>query len=93
MKVTWNGKVLAESKETKIVEGNYYYPPSSINKEYFKESDHRTTCVWKGVASYFTLQDGNKVLENGAWYYPNPSKEADRIKGYVAFDPQVTKSQ
>ncbi|MEM8927085.1 MAG: DUF427 domain-containing protein [Bacteroidota bacterium] len=85
MKAVWNGKVLAESDETKVIEGNHYFPPESINKAFFKSSDTHTTCPWKGVASYYTLHVEGKENKDAAWYYPETSELAKQIKGYVAF--------
>lgn len=85
MKAIWNGKVLAESDETKIIEGNHYFPPESIKKEFFKPSDTHTTCPWKGVASYYTLDVDGKKNQDAAWYYPETSELAKKIKGHVAF--------
>lgn len=85
MKAIWNDKVLAESDETKVIEGNHYFPPESINKEFFKSSDTHTTCPWKGVASYYTLDVDGKDNKDAAWYYPETSELAKQIKGYVAF--------
>ena len=84
-KAVWNGVVLAESDHTEIVEGNHYFPGSTIKKEYFKESDYHTVCPWKGNASYYTIEAGGQVNENAAWYYPAPKKEAEHITGHVAF--------
>ena len=55
MKAIWNNKVIAESNETVVVEGNHYFPEESISKEYFKDSNTKTTCHWKGEASYSSL--------------------------------------
>ena len=85
MKATWNGVVLAESNDTVVVEGNHYFPPGSINKEYFVESNHHTRCPWKGLASYYTLEADGERNENAAWYYPAPSEAAQQIKDHVAF--------
>lgn len=85
MKAKWNGKVLAESQKTKNVEGNAYFPPESVKNEYFKESDLHTTCPWKGLASYYTLEVDGDSNENAAWYYPNPKDAAAEIKNYIAF--------
>lgn len=84
-KAIWNGVVLAESDQTKIVEGNHYFPPQTIHREYFKASSHHTTCPWKGVASYYTLEVNGQKNENAAWYYPTPSAAASQIKDHVAF--------
>ncbi|NNE56109.1 MAG: DUF427 domain-containing protein, partial [Flavobacteriales bacterium] len=56
MKAIWNGEVIAESKDTVIIEGNHYFPHDAIKKEYFKSSDTHTVCPWKGTASYYTLE-------------------------------------
>ncbi|MFZ1397665.1 MAG: DUF427 domain-containing protein [Candidatus Promineifilaceae bacterium] len=84
-KAIWNGVVLAESAQTELVEGNHYFPPNSLNRDYFTESNHHTTCHWKGVASYYTIEVDGQKNENAAWYYPNPKTAASNIKDYVAF--------
>lgn len=85
MKAIWNDQVVAESDETKIVEGNHYFPWSSIREAYFKLSDTRTHCHWKGEASYLTLEVDGEENEDAAWYYPEPFDAASHIQDYVAF--------
>ncbi len=85
MKAVWNGKVIAESEDTEIVEGNHYFPEDSIKKEYFKESSHQSACPWKGMASYYSLEVDGQTNQNAAWYYPEPKEKASQIKNYVAF--------
>ena len=84
-KAIWNGAVLAESETTVMVEGNHYFPPESVNREYFSSSDTHTTCPWKGVASYFDVVVDGETNPDSAWYYPTPSDAASQIKDYVAF--------
>lgn len=84
-KAMWNGKVIAESDQTIIIEGNHYFPNESVNMEYLRESDYRSTCPWKGKANYYNVIVDGKVNQNAAWYYPEPKKAASEIKGYVAF--------
>lgn len=84
-KVTFNGKVIAESDRTIIVEGNHYFPPDSVRTELFSENDRHTTCHWKGVASYYDLKVEGAEVGSAAWTYHDPSKAAERIKDYVAF--------
>jgi uncharacterized protein (DUF427 family) len=81
----WNGKVIAESKEYEIVEGNIYFPPQSVKKEFLKDSDTKTTCPWKGLASYYDIVVDGKVNKDAAWYYAHPKNPAENIKGYIAF--------
>lgn len=85
MKAIYNGKVLAESEDTIVVENNHYFPEDSLHKEYFKHSDKHTTCPWKGLASYYTLDVDGTQNTDAAWYYPEPKEAAKEIKNYVAF--------
>lgn len=87
---TWNGTVLAKSDDTIIVEGNHYFPPDSIAREHFVDSDTHTTCPWKGEASYFTVEVDGERNPDAAWYYPDPKDAASQIKDYVAFWKGVT---
>ncbi len=84
-KAVWNGVVLAESEDTKVVEGNHYFPPESVNMDHFKDSDHHTRCPWKGIASYYHVEVDGEINENAAWYYPDPKDAAKHIKEYIAF--------
>lgn len=81
----WNGKILAESDDLVNIEGNQYFPVSSLNMEYFKESDTHTNCPWKGIASYYTVEVDGAKNPDAAWYYPTPSEAAKAIKDRVAF--------
>jgi uncharacterized protein (DUF427 family) len=84
-KAIWNGAVLAESDACEVVENNYYFPPNAIKSEYFKESSTHTTCGWKGVASYYSIEVNGEVNKDAAWYYPTPKEAAKNITGYIAF--------
>lgn len=85
VKATLNGITLAESDTYEIVEGNVYFPMSSLNKDYFAESTLHTTCSWKGVASYYDVVVGDTRVSNAAWYYPQTKSAAKKIENYVAF--------
>ena len=85
MKATWNGAVLAESDDTVVVEGNHYFPPDSVKREHFRESETHTVCPWKGTASYYDVVVGGDVNRDAAWYYPQPKDAARQIKDRVAF--------
>ena len=84
-KAIWNGAVLAESDQGIVLEGNYYFPPDAIKREYLQESQSHTRCFWKGVASYYDVTVDGKTNKDAAWYYPAPSSAAQQIEGYVAF--------
>jgi uncharacterized protein (DUF427 family) len=89
-KATWNGAVLAESDETVVVEGNHYFPPASVNAEFFTDSSKQTVCSWKGTASYRSVVVDGEVNADAAWYYPEPKDAAAEIKDHVAFWKGVT---
>jgi uncharacterized protein (DUF427 family) len=84
-KATWEGAVLAESDQCVEVEGNQYFPPGAIKRQYFKPSTAHTVCPWKGTASYYDLNVNGKQNQGAAWFYPEPKPAANQIKGYVAF--------
>ena len=85
MKATWNGATLAESEDTVVVEGNHYFPPESVRAEYLRDSDTHTTCPWKGLASYKSIEVGGELNADAAWYYPEPKDAAAEIKDRFAF--------
>ena len=92
MKAIWNDTVVAEApKESLIrIEGNWYFPPTAVKTEFFKESPTHTTCFWKGEASYYSLDVNGQTNEDAAWYYPEPQEgSVERVghdfKDYVAF--------
>jgi len=92
MKAVWNDTVIAEAPKDDLIriEGSWYFPPKSLNWEYFQESDHQTTCPWRGETSYYDVVVNGRVNEFGAWYYPEPKAgAAERVKkdfaNYVAF--------
>jgi len=85
MQAIWNGQVLAESNETQVVEGNQYFPPSSLDRRFFTESATTTVCPWKGTASYYNVEVDGKVNKDAAWLYVTPKTAAANIAGYVAF--------
>jgi len=84
-KAIWHDAVIAESDETKIIEGNHYFPPESVAKQYLRPSDAHTVCFWKGVASYYDIVVDDATNEQAAWYYPDPKSKAADIKDHVAF--------
>ena len=85
MKAIWQGVVVAESGETRVVEGNHYFPPESVREQYLEPSETHTVCGWKGTASYKTLVVDGRRNQDAAWFYPETQPEADQICGWFAF--------
>jgi uncharacterized protein (DUF427 family) len=89
-----NGTTIAEADSYEVVEGNIYFPPDSLKKELFKgPTGLTTTCPWKGVASYYTIEVDGAVLKDAAWFYPEPKEKAKNIKDYVAFCTSIMPEQ
>ena len=85
MKAVWKNVVIAASNDTLIVEGNHYFPPEVVNRQYLRPSNTHTTCPWKGLASYYHIDVDGEINEDAAWYYPDPKDAAKKIKNYIAF--------
>ncbi len=81
MKAIWNGQIIAESNDTVVIENNHYFPPNTIKKEFFKESNTHTVCPWKGQASYYSLEVDGQSNPDAAWYYPSTSHAAKAMEG------------
>lgn len=84
---TLNGTTLAtaDASEYEVVEGNIYFPPTSVKTEYLSKTSSSTHCPWKGDAAYYTVTVRGREVKDGAWYYPAPFEKATKIKDYVAF--------
>jgi uncharacterized protein (DUF427 family) len=85
MKASWNGKVIAESDDTVVVENNHYFPKDAVEPGVLVESAHTSVCPWKGTANYYSISVDGDTNENAAWYYAEPKPAADEIRGRVAF--------
>lgn len=92
MKAVWNNQIIAEAPKEDLIriEGNWYFPPDSLKREFFRPSDHKTTCFWKGEASYYDIVVDDHVNEFGAWYYSRPKDGSIQpvkqdFTDYVAF--------
>jgi uncharacterized protein (DUF427 family) len=84
-KAIWNGIVIAESADTVVVEGNHYFPRSSLLEEVIRPSAQRTFCPWKGYASYYTLEHDEVRSEDAVWFYADPKPKAEMVRDRVAF--------
>jgi uncharacterized protein (DUF427 family) len=98
MKAVLGDTVIAEAHEDDLIsiEGNWYFPPSSINSEFLGASATPYTCPWKGEAQYFSVKDpaGSGLLQDRAWSYPTPHASGIARVGrdfseYVAFWKEV----
>ena len=84
-KAIWNDEIIAESDDTVVVEGNYYFPRESLREDLIRPSDTHSVCPWKGKASYYTLESGEHTSPDAVWYYPDPKPDAKAVRDRVAF--------
>lgn len=92
MKVTINETVVAEAATSDVIsiEGNYYFPPSSLVADAFSDSPTPYTCPWKGVAQYHDVSVAGTTHHDAAWSYPDPypasfERVGQDYSGFVAF--------
>tara|TARA_R110001592_G_scaffold363396_2_gene687606 strand:+ start:20403 stop:20690 length:288 start_codon:yes stop_codon:yes gene_type:complete len=81
----WNGRVIAQSDDTVVVEGNHYFPAAHVQQQFLRASEHTSVCGWKGTAHYYSLEVDGQTNVNAAWYYPEPKAAASDVEGRVAF--------
>ncbi len=89
-RASWNGAVIAASDRCEVVEGNQYFPPAAVKREFLRESTTHSVCPWKGTASYYDVVVNGEINQDAAWYYPDTQSAADNIKGHIAFWKGVT---
>ena len=92
MKAVWKGHVVAESADIVTVEGNAYFPASSLDRSVVTDSAHTSVCGWKGTAKYYSLKVDGQENKDAVWYYPEPKSGAMQVKDRVAFWKGVTVS-
>ncbi len=67
----------------------YYLPPGDIQMKYLRPSARASFCEWKGAASFFSVEAGDRSAMDAAWSYANPAADFAAIKDYVAFYPAL----
>jgi uncharacterized protein (DUF427 family) len=95
--VLTDGTVVAEAPKDELIsiEGNWYFPPASVNSDLLTESPTQYHCPWKGDTQYLSVKSGDDLLQDRAWSYPTPIPTSfDRVgkdySGYVAFWKDVS---
>ncbi len=88
-KAFFKDTLIAQSDWYIEVEGNVYFPPEALNREYLKNNEKTTHCGWKGTANYYDVVVNGTTANAAAWYYPEPLEEALKIKDHVAFGAEI----
>lgn len=63
-----------------------YVPRADMRMELLTPTTRRTSCPWKGEASYFSVGEAANVV----WSYETPKAGSEGIAGHLAFYPAVT---
>ena len=85
------GETVADSRRAMLLQESglqpvYYFPPEDVRTDLFDGTDKHTHCPKKGDAAYRTIRVGDRVVENAAWYYPEPLPDApSALRGLIAF--------
>ena len=92
VRVTFNGEVIADTRDAvKLEESGYspvfYIPREDVKMERLSRSDNRTYCPFKGNASYYSLTSGERTERNAVWSYEQPYDEVGVIRERLAFYP------
>jgi len=92
VRVTFNGKVIADSSRALVLQEASYKPVFYIPREdaqmaLFTRTSNATHCPYKGDASYYTIKVGDKAVENAIWSYETPFPAMKEITGHLAFYP------
>ena len=85
MRAIFNGRVLDDSDDIVMVDGNPYFPRAAMVEDFFRDSVHSTVCGWKGTARYWDVVVGDQVISNAVWAYDNPKPDAESIRERFAF--------
>jgi uncharacterized protein (DUF427 family) len=92
IQVVFNGETIADTRRARrVLETShppvYYIPPEDVRQSALVPTTRGTYCEWKGHASYFSVQVGDRTAPNAVWSYPDPSPGFEEIAGYLAFYP------
>ena len=90
LKVVVSGKVIAKTdKGFRSLETShppsYYIPPDDIEMADLIYNHRVTLCEWKGTASYFNFELGDRSIADIAWTYTDPTPTFRKIKNYLSF--------
>jgi uncharacterized protein (DUF427 family) len=91
VRVTFNGEVIAESRDALVLEEGkyqpvYYLPRKDVKMERLIRTSHTSHCPHKGDATYYSVSNG-RTARNAVWSYEQPIGQAQAIKDHLAFYP------
>jgi uncharacterized protein (DUF427 family) len=66
----------------------YYIPWSDARTECLRKSRRNSVCPYKGTASYWSIEIGDRVSEDAVWSYLDTLPECPRIRDHLCFYPE-----
>jgi uncharacterized protein (DUF427 family) len=90
VEVSVDGVKVAESDRAVLLDETglptrYYLPRDDVRTELLRSTSRRTTCPFKGQASYWSVEVGDRVHDDLVWSYERPIPEAEGITGLMCF--------
>lgn len=91
LRVRVGGTTLVDTDHTTIVfetalPPRLYVDPAHVRTDLLRRSETTSYCNYKGFATYWSLVDGDRVVDDVGWCYPDPPPESLPIKGFLSFD-------
>lgn len=86
VEVRVDDQVVASSSQPRILfetslPPRYYLPLSDVRLDLLRPSDTRTSCPYKGTASYWSVGEHEDIV----WIYRTPVAESQKVAGLVCF--------
>jgi uncharacterized protein (DUF427 family) len=90
IEVSAGGQKLAESDRALRLDetglpARYYIPREDVRTDLLRPTARRTTCPFKGQASYWSAQAGGDICKDLVWSYETPIPGAEQIAGLMCF--------
>ncbi len=94
VEVVKGGEILSRTDEALLMYEEkhnpvYYIPKKDIPEKYLEPTSTKTTCPYKGKASYYNLKTGDEISEDSVWQYLDSKEEFKKMRDYVAFYPSA----
>ncbi len=63
----------------------HYIPREDVDMSLLTRTEHATHCPYKGDAAYYTIDTGDRTVDNAIWTYEAPFPAVADIAGHLAF--------
>jgi uncharacterized protein (DUF427 family) len=88
--VTFDGRIIADTTRALELEEpgaplRIYIPRQDVEAAVLAPSATRSTCPYKGEASYHSLRSAKAEAKDAVWHYPDPCPLVAPIRDYLAF--------